>query len=595
MVVHIATSGWLFAHPGVVRLSLSVVAALLLLRRLTRRGGRDRRHLWIAFGLAGASLLIWGTPVFRMMPLTATADTQLHNGWIDQLMAGETTPGATLTGEVPNYYPWLFHSLGALTTEITPGSTPYHSLAPLQLIHVAGSVLALFALGRALTERSLTGFGAALLGGLSGGFGFVMLRGLDVVADPRAGDGAAALTYQGDLLFSRSYNVAFHNLAPPFPRDLAFGLLISLLLAFALRVRHTTGWIEVAAGIVLGLIGLTGGETFIVGAALAGGVIVFDSRTRVATAARLFVPALTLYALWLIPIALAYARLDGFVSITHIIPVALPATAIAVSWGLTTPLTLVWLATIMRARSGGRAVRLCVIAVVAAGAMLAASAVIPEVLGNAFDTLGRKHRYWPIFYLSLVLPAAVGFTAVVDWLRVRSRTLSIAAVALLACIAVASPVVASIALPTHIGLYPEIEAGMRREDDNLLHLLRIEGPGCVVAAPQTISREVFSFTGYRMVLWTGNWLGANRARIRWAAIYEHIAPEEQRIADNKLLVTAAADPETWKQAAARYDVDLVVVPTERAGALALRGLESFPATYGMDQYVVMRVDDCADR
>jgi hypothetical protein len=231
--------------------------------------------------------------------------------------------------------------------------------------------------------------------------------------------------------------------------------------------------------------------------------------------------------------------------------------------------------------------------VVVGSAMLAASAVIPETLGDAFDTLGRKHRYWPILYLSIVMPAAVGFTAVVDRLRNRSRVLSAVAVALVTCVAVASPVVASIALPTHIGRYPEIGAAMRSEPDSLLRLLRNEGPGCVVAAPQEIAREVFSFTGYRMVLWTGNWLGTNRARIRWADIYDHITPEQKRIDDNRLLMAAAVDAATWRKTAAGYGLDLVVLPADRATARGPEGLETLPAAYGVARYVVVRLGDCA--
>ena len=122
-------------------------------------------------------------------PTNSAATEDALEQRIDQLMAGDAMFGAVLTGEVPNYYPWMFHSVGALTTSLTPGETPYHALAPIQLVQVGGCVLALFALGRTLTRRAMTGFGAALLGALSGGFGFVLLNGLDVVADPRGGDG----------------------------------------------------------------------------------------------------------------------------------------------------------------------------------------------------------------------------------------------------------------------------------------------------------------------------------------------------------------------------------------------------------------------
>ena len=558
MVFHMVTSGWLFTQPLVVVGTAVGIAAGTLWRRRRIRLERDSTHLVVAAGLVIAALVVWGSPLFRMMPLTATADTQLHNGWIDQLLAGETTPGATLTGDIPNYYPWLFHSLGALTTRITPGQTPYHALAPLQFVQVAGGVLALFALGRALTRRAVTGVGAALLGALSGGFGFVMLNGLDVVVDPRSGEGAAALAYQGDLLFTRSYNVSFHNIAPPFPRDLAFALLATFVLLLALRATRTDGGLDVAAGSVLGLVGLTGGETFLVGGFLVVLIIAFDAVDRVSTAARLLLPALGIYSLWFVPIAIGYARLEGFVSITHIIPVALPASAILMSWGLATPFALGFLMPGARRVRSDRAIRLCLLFAIAAGVLVAVSTFIPLLLGDAFDTLGRQHRYWPIFYLSVALIGSLGFTRLLEWARARSGALAAATMVLVAGVAWASPVVANIALPESINRYPEITAAMTRSSDSLLYRLRAAGPGCVVAAPQDIARLVFSYTGYRLVLWTGNWFGPNRARIRWAGIYEHIIPEPQRISDNKLLMTGDPSTPEWAAAAARYGVDLVV-------------------------------------
>lgn len=591
MLVHIASSGWLFSHPGVVRTVILVIGAVLIARRIRGRAERDRNHLWIAAVLAIASMAIWGSPVFRMMPLTATADTQLHNGWIDQLMSGDTTFGAVLTGDVPNYYPWLFHSLGATTTTLTPGETPYHALAPLQLLQVGGSVLALFALGRALTGRAITGFGTDLFGALSGGFGFVLLNGLDVIVDPRAGDGNAALTYQGDLLFSRSYNVGFHNLAPPFPRDLAFGLLISFVLLLALRARATNAWTDVAAGCCLGLVGLTGGETFIVGVALAVAVALFDSDRRLLSLARILGPAIALYATWFVPLAIDYSKLGGFVSITHIIAVSLPATAILVSWGLTTPLAVLGALRSVPRVSSDRHVRLSLLFVLVAGALLMVSAAIPRLFGEAFDTLGRAHRYWPIFYLSVALVAAMGFTELLTALRNRSRALGVAALAALTAIAWASPLVASVALPSRIGRHPEIEDAMLEEPSSLLFRLRSLGPGCVVAAPQDIAREVFSYTGFRLVLWTGNWFGPNRARIRWADIYKEIGSEQQRIEDNKTLIGLETDDAERRSTARRYGVDIVVMEGEHPEDLP-EGQAISEASYNGSRYLVVSLNRC---
>lgn len=590
MLIHLASGGWLFAHPWAVRALIGGVLVALLLRRRTARSGRDGKHLWIVGLLVVASVLIWGSPVARMMPLTGTADTQLHNGWIDQLMSGDPTFGAVLTGDVPNYYPWMFHSLGAITTSVTPGGTPYHSLAPLQLLQVAGSVMALFALGRALTSRAMTGFAAALFGALSGGFGFVLLDGLDVVTDPRAGEGAEALRYQGDLLFSRSYNISFHNLAPPFPRDFAFGLLISFVTLLALRTRNRAPWIEIAAGCCLGFVGLTGGETFFVAGALALCVGVFDSDRRLASLVRMLGPALAIYAVWFVPLVINYRELGGFVSITHIIPVTLPATAILVSWGLVTPLAIVGAVRIGLAFASDRAARLCVMFVATAGALLLLSAVIPEFFGDAFDTLGRKHRYWPILYLAVAVVAAIGFGELLTKLRARSRALGASALVVLTGIAWASPVVASIALPTHIGTYPSIGEAMREEPGALLYELRRLGPGCEVAAPQGVSREVFSYTGFRLVAWTGAWYGENRARIRWADIYEHIGSETQRLADNKTLVSAETPDETRRTLARRYGVDVVVIEAEPAEVSVQDDI--IEATYEDTNYMVIPLEGC---
>jgi hypothetical protein len=439
----------------------------------------------------------------------------------------------------------------------------------------------------------MTGFGAALLGALSGGFGFVMLRGLDVVADPRAGDGAAALRYQGDLLFSRSYNVAFHNLAPPFPRDLAFALLISLVSILVLRARAVNAWTDAAAGLCLGLIGLTGGETFIVGGVLAFVVVIIDGPRRLVSLARVLGVAAALYAVWFVPIVLNYVELGGFVSITHIIPVALPATAILVSWGLATPLSLVGIL-----RYGKRAVsdprlRVCTVFVVVAVALLLASALIPDTLGDAFDTLGRKHRYWPIVYLSVALVGALGFTELLTFLRTRSRDLALVTLMSVTAIAWASPLAASLALTTHIGRYPGIQAAMEEEPGNLLHELRELGPGCNAATPQEVAREVFSFTGYRLVLWTGNWFGDNRARIRWTDIYDEIGSENERISDNKRLTDPDTSASERRSIAERYNVDVVIMGgTRGAGGATATAATTIEASYEGTDYLVLVLDKC---
>ena len=61
--------------------------------------------------------------------------------------------------------------------------------------------------------------------------------------------GAQTTKYLGDLLYKRSYNVAFANLSPPYPRDLGLPMLLAFLVlaAFLMWRFMTTGGPEMLA------------------------------------------------------------------------------------------------------------------------------------------------------------------------------------------------------------------------------------------------------------------------------------------------------------------------------------------------------------
>ena len=589
MVVHMATRGWLFANPWAVRGSIAVIAAATGLAYY-RRGRRpmDRVASRALAPVVLVAAATWCLPIFQMLPLTATADTQLHNGWMNQMMNGHTTPGAVISGDVPNYYPWLFHAVGVMATYLTPGRNPYYALGTLQLLLVVGNILALFALGRALWQRLSGAVGAAVLAGVSGGIGFIIAGGPALITDPRGDAGGAALQYGGDLLFARSYNVAMHSIAPPFPRDAAFALTATVLLMFVLALSRPSSWAYARVGIALGLLGLTGGEAFLLSAlAVACGSLflaVGMPRWRVVT--YVFVPAIAIYSLWAVPIAINYARLGGFVDITHISPIELPAWAVAGAWGISGALALVGIVWLSRGRARATEHRMLLIFIIVATLMLITSEAIPAFFGEAFDTLGRRHRYWPLLHLGLALLAAGGFALFVAHLTGWIRTIAIAIVGVLA---LGSPIVFSAALHQRIGRYPILEEALRGQRNVLRVLDRGGSVDCTVAAPQPIAREVFSYTGYRLLLWTGNWYGANRARIRWANIYEHIGDETRRIRDNRMLVNGWGTEESWRAVADEWGIDMVVVPTAAAASPAVAGLPR--QTVG--GYTVIEVDRCA--
>lgn len=590
MVVHMGTRGALFSNPSLVRGPTAVLIAGLLIRKLLRRDGNGAQWwLWLGAALFVA-VAVWGTPIFRMLPLTSTADTQLHNGWIRQLMNGETTPGAVITGDIPNYYPWLFHALGSLATYVTPGRNPYYALGTLQVLITCGALLTWFALGHSLVRRWIGGAAGALFGALAGGFGFAVARTADVIVNPRIDGGAEALRYGGDLLFTRSYNLAFHNLVPPFPRDLAFALMAAFVMLLVVAVRRKSVGRFALAGTSLGLVGLAGGETFIASSIAAACVSLIPwgiSRLRVAVA--IFAPALAVYALWAIPVAVNYARLGGFVTITHIAPVDLPFYAVIVVWGMALPFGVFGTAIVIRELRTDPVARLLATVTVALIVSLALAAAIPSLLGDAFETLGRRHRYWPLLYLGVASLAVVGATRAASLLRARIAVAGASLVVVAATIA--SPALATSAVPDRLTSDPVLEEAVRRAPGSVLNAIdRSPGRRCTVAAPQDIAREVFSYTGYRLVLWTGSWFGANRARIRWADIYDRIAPDAERIRDNRILVNGWGEPQAWQEIAEKYNVDMVIAPSSNARYRPFRGLPRRAA----GDYVVLTVDRCGD-
>ena len=595
MVLHMISGGRVFSNAWLTRALTASVFVLLLARKLEQW----RRGQWSpAFGAGDACALalvatgwiVWGTPLFRMMPLPAGGDISLHASWASQLLNGETTPSGAITGAIPNYYPWLYHAVLALVARFTPGGRALHGLAPLHLMLLGASVLALFDLGRTVARRTSGGAAAALLGALTGGVGFVLLRKIDIVTDPRAD----SLRYMGDLLYKRSYNASFLNLVPPFPRDLAFIMLLSFLILFIMGLREASTSNLMWAGVMLGCAGLAGAESLFVGL----GTVVFVALVgahprRLRAAAYTLGPALCVYALWLVPQIVDYTRLGGYVNLTVVGPVTLPAPAILVSWGIATPLAVVgavrWLP---RARNEVALLALFALTLVAF-LSVAASVILPEVFGDAFVSLGRPHRYWPLAYLGIALVGALGASDLLEWVgRFRTPVAVFTFLALLV-LAVPSPVVASLAVPRASGSHqPVLIPAVRGDRRALLNLIAPTAGGrCVVAAPLWIDTRIWTYTGYRMVMYSwANKHPGNLARIRWADIYEHITPERKRLHDNGVLVRARGSARRWRRIARSYGVDVVVLPRARADAPAVSG---YPAEESSDtRFSVVRLTSC---
>jgi len=596
MLVHLVTRGALFQSAVAVRIGIGVIAGALAARWLATRAGRRREALSFPGDLiapVASSLFIvavWGSPVFRTIPLAAGGDLGLHAGWTEQLLNGESTPAGPLTGDIPNYYPWLYHALTALATHLTPGGHAYLGSTSVHLLQVLGVAAALFGIGNLFGGR-WCGAATALLGSATGGFGFVLARKLDLIVDLRADGGAAATGYLGDLLFVRSYNPSFANLAPSYPRDVALALLAGVLFALARAVRSGRGRDYVVAGALLGLVGLTQLDSFLVG--LLGGAAraaPAPSGRRLRTGAAIVLPALALFALWAVPLAISYVRLGGFVNTTATDPVVLPAWAIVAGWGIVTPLAVVGAIRATRAL-GHPVIRVIGASLVAAALVLLASALVSIAGGEGFETLGRQHRYWPLFCLPLALLAGLGVHWLGTCLRERYRAAGWAVALCALGLALPSPLIASLALPTELYASPSLTRALQGDADEALNVLSEYGAGaCSVAAPG--ARSTFTFTGFRFLLYRTDKRVENSARIRWAEIYDHIVPEAQRVRDNRLLLSGTATAEEFRTLVQRYDLDAIVVPARRADAETFRGLPSRRVRSQRGREVLISVNPC---
>jgi hypothetical protein len=586
MVAHLTSGGAVFERPGLVR-TVAIVSAGVLVARKLRIGGPLRRPSSegaMLLGLVALACLVWGSPIVRMLPIGHIGDQNLHMGWASQLLNGEPSPTAALTGAIPNYYPWLFHAVVAFVACFTTGGRAFDAQPAVLLLQLSGSVLALYALGRQLTGRQITGIASALFGALAGGWGFLVVRGPDLVVDPRAEGGASAVRLLGDLLYRRSYNLALHNLAPAFPRDVAFALMPAYLLLLVVALKRRNSYLLASAACVLGLIGLTGAEAFLVGMAIAIGLSWFFAGCgRVRTGFVLVAPALLLWGLWAIPLSINYLRLGGFVNTASPL-VTLSPLGIVGAWGIALPVALYGYLKQPGDLSPDAKRVIQVLLFTAVGATLV-SGSLASWLGPGFTTLGRPHRYWPLVYLGVALWAALGLTSLRD--RWASRPL-IASVGIILIVAgaLSSPLLASLALPQKLPSPWLLRASLEGDSRSPLNLLAASvGRECTVAVPERYSQVVFAYTGHRSVWFPYSTDDPTRARIRWATIYQHIASPGKRLRDNHLLLQRSFPDGRWVDIARAYGVDRLLLPLAHSNGFPSEAVTRVGPAYGQKAVV----------
>jgi hypothetical protein len=578
--VHIVSRGAVFSNAWITRAAVALTLALLVARKIlvTRKRddappNRGREHYIALAAVVAAGVILWGFPATQLLPLDNGWDTDQHGGWANQLLNGESTPSASVTGEVPNDYPWMYAATTAVLASFTPGGRVLSAHVPLFFVQVLGAILALYGLGLELTKRLQGGVAAALFGALSGGFGYLISGGPAIVLVPRANEGRDALTYLGDMLFVRSYNMSFNNLAPAFPRDLGFSLLAAFLLLLVLGFSRHSRRALIGAGVVLGIVGLTTGESMPFGLGAVALLtlapppsLVVDEENgaklrfgRWQVAACVLGPALGLGALWVGPLIYNYVQLGGFRSSLNT-PVILTPLAFLGSWGITVPFALYGAYRLIPEVGRHAGARIVLATLVSALAMLLLPLLVPLLPVPGFTTLSRPHRYWPLLYLPLALYAAVGASRLIEALAGKRRRLALSLSVLTVILAVPSPLLASIALPDKKPAPRELEQSLLGKRTMLNLMAPQPGMRCVAAVPADWSHAAFSYTGYRLVLyrWTEK-LRTNSAHIRWRGIYERIPTTEKRNQANNALLNPL-DATEWKALADEWDVNVVTVP-----------------------------------
>lgn len=600
---HIGSAGRVFSNPGLTRWVTVGITGTLALARLfprfrkkARNNGatRDRRRLGVSAELACLAtliilgLLVWGSPVFRMLPLDSRGDIPMHMGWASQFLNGEPLPSGPLTGDIPNYYPWLYHALVALLAIFMPGGKAYVGMGVVQLLAPFGAITAFFSLGRHMTGKWTTGAAAALLGALAGGFGFLVARGPTIVENPRSEE---ALTYIGDFLSRRSYNLAFSNLSPPYPRDITYVLFPAFLLLVLVGLSRKRYGELIAAGSLLGLTGLMGAEVLIVGC----GVVVLVAMLpgielpRLKIVAAVLLPAVGLWSLWVVPLFVNYVQLGGFRSLAAS-PVTLPAASVFGSWGIAAPLAVVGGAVCVRRIKESPGVQVALLVVVVTGGLIVLPGGFEKVVGQGFKTLTRDHRFWPLLYGGVSLIAALGASWILERVWKRARVLSIAAGLLIAAVAISSPIAANLALPTAFEVDPALSASLRGQSATMLSLIdQGAGERRSLAVPRATGHVVFGYTGYRLT--TFYWAKHDFGHIRWRRILSVIGGRSSRETATEKLTTGSSSPQGWKRLAQKYGVDGVIAERRYAASPAFRECR-IERTVAPSRFIVIDVDSC---
>lgn len=382
--------------------------------------------------LVGAPLLRWR--IDQLWP--SRGDMLWHSGWIHQLQAGVSAPGGVYPGE-PNGYPWLFHAFAAWLAQTLPGGVN-DALAVVAVTGLVAAGVGVWLVARELGAGEGAGAWSVGLFLAAAGVGWIWQHGPAALFRM---NGANLGPFHGDLVLSNAMTPALGNLPPLVPRELGLAFApIAVWLVLRARAGGPGGWWK--AGAAIGLVGLVAP---LAGIFCAGWALVLAVVERTWAAWQALVAAAAVVAVWLVPLAVAYHRYHGFVSITIKHPVEPSLGQVLVALGIVLPLGLAGL--VLIGRQGRPSLRRPLVL-----ALVPVLAVVPvAVLTSQASLLGtpaleRWLRYLPYLELGLAMPAGVCADAAVSAAGRRLRPAAVVVAVVLAGAAAGSTALAAAAV-----------------------------------------------------------------------------------------------------------------------------------------------------
>jgi hypothetical protein len=442
--------GWVAMAAGAVGVGLlgstaatagiGLVLAAAAAARARPRIRVDRRILLplvVAIG-AGVMLTAPGLHLSQLDIRASHGDMIWHAGWIDQLRGGFAAPGGFYAGE-PNGYPWLYHAIVAWLAAALPG-TVMDAFGVAQAFGIATGAVGVWLLARIMGARRPASTWAVAIFLTAGSFGWAPGGRADFAFQmPALGLGP----FHGDPVPAMTPALAL--LSPMVPRDL--GLALSPLLLWAAvaaaRAGRRRAWWGV--GFLGGIIFLVAPPAGIFCGIWAAGIA---ASHRAWEAWRALAAGALAASVWLVPLALAYRRYDGFVPVTEIQQVEPSAAQVVIALGVCLPLGAAGLALMGRRRAPAAVDVAVMIAVPAVAVLLGATwGNADAVIRHGGPTpLVRWLRYLPFLVLALCVPAGVAAEAAVAAAARRGRLAALVAAGLLAIVVGGSTALASASL-----------------------------------------------------------------------------------------------------------------------------------------------------